>query len=355
MAYGTECSVGRVRIKDVAERAGVSTATVSLVLNDAPSRVSAATAETVRRAADELGYYPDQTARSLRTRRTRMIGMISDYVVTTPYAGRMIRGVQEVAWERDHFVLIGNTEGDQERESGLITALLARRLDGYLYASMYHRVDAMSPALAGIPIVGLDVEIGDAGPSVVPDDFTGGQDAAEILLTAGHRRIGHISGRHSTPASALRARAFQESLSAVGCYDPSLVVHYGEDDPASASEFAEATALRMLTRPDPPTAVFAFNDQMAIGVFRAAAQLGLRIPDDLSVVGFDNQELIATELRPMLTTIELPHAEMGRRAATRLIDLLDGSGDSGPAVERILCPVIHRASVASPSSIATFS
>ena len=100
-----------------------------------------------------------------------MIGLLSDYIVTTPYAGQMIRGAQEAAWERDHLVLIANTEGEPEREDGLINALLARRLDGYLYASMFHRVDQMPPALAGMPIVGLDVEIGDAGPSFVPDDF----------------------------------------------------------------------------------------------------------------------------------------------------------------------------------------
>lgn len=340
--------LGRVRIKDVAERAGVSTATVSVVLNGAPSRVSPATANTVRRAADELGYYPDQTARSLRTQRTQMIGMISDYVVTTPYAGQMIRGVQEVAWERDHLLLIGNTEGEPERETRLITALLARRLDGYLYASMFHRVDEMPSALAGIPIVGLDVEIGDAGPSVVPDDFAGGQDAAQILLSAGHRRIGYIAGHLSTPASSVRAAAFEQALSAAKCFDQDLVVYYPEDDTCSASEFAEAAAVAMLTRSDPPTAVFAFNDQMAMGVYRAAARLNLRIPDDLSVVGFDNQELIATELRPQLTTIELPHAEMGRRAATRLIDLLDGVGDSTPEIDRVHCPVIHRASVGPP-------
>ena len=338
----------RVRIKDVAERAGVSTATVSLVLNDSPSRITHETAEMVRRVAKELGYRPDHTARSLRTKRTQMIGLLSDYIVTTPYAGQMIRGAQEAAWERDHLVLIGNTEGEPAREDGLISALLARRLDGYLYASMFHRVDQMPPALAGMPIVGLDVEIGDAGPSFVPDDFTGGKDAAEILLAAGHRRIGHLAGRLSTPATAMRAEAFAQTLTAAGCFDPSLIFYYPEDDPASASEFGEDAALALLRRDDRPTALFAFNDQMAIGVYRAAAKLGLRIPDDLSVVGFDNQELIAQELRPQLTTLQLPHYEMGRRATTRLIDLLLGSGDSTPNIERLLCPVVHRGSVSAP-------
>ena len=336
-----------VRIKDVAERAGVSTATVSLVLNGTPSRISEATAETVRRAALELDYRPDPTARSLRTKRTQMIGLLSDYIVTTPYAGQMIRGAQEAAWERDHLVLIANTEGEPEREDGLINALLARRLDGYLYASMFHRVDQMPPALTGMPIVGLDVEIGDAGPSFVPDDSTGGKDAAEILLAAGHRRIGHLAGRRSTPATDMRSEAFAQTLTTAGCFDPSLIVFYPEDDPASASEFGEEAALALLRRDDRPTAIFAFNDQMAIGVYRAAAKLGLRIPDDLSVVGFDNQELIATELRPQLTTLQLPHLEMGRRATTRLIDILLGSGDPTPNIERLLCPVVHRASVSS--------
>ena len=317
------------------------------MLNGTPSRISEATAETVRRAARELDYRPDPTARSLRTKRTHMIGLLSDYIVTTPYAGQMIRGAQEAAWDRDHLVLIANTEGEPEREDGLIKALLARRLDGYLYASMFHRVDRMPPALIGMPIVGLDVEIGEAGPSFVPDDFTGGKDAAEILLAAGHRRIGHLAGRMSTPATVMRSEAFAQTLTAAGCFDPSLIAYYPEDDPASASEFGEDAALALLRRDDRPTAIFAFNDQMAVGVYRAAAKLGLQIPDDLSVVGFDNQELIAAELRPQLTTLQLPHLEMGRRATTRLIDILLGSGDPTPNIERLLCPVVHRASVSS--------
>jgi LacI family transcriptional regulator len=338
-----------VRIKDVAERAGVSTATVSLALSGNP-RISQATAEAVRRAASELDYRPDLTARSLRTKRTQMIGLVSDYIVTTPYAGQMIRGAQEAAWERDHLVLIANTEGQPEREDGLISALLARGLDGYLYASMFHRVEQLPPALAGMPIVGLDVEIGDAGPSFVPDDFTGGRDAAEILLGAGHRRIGHVAGRRSTPATLMRVEAFAQALTTAGCFDPSLIAYYPEDDPAGASEFAEEAALALLRRDDRPTAIFAFNDQMAIGVYRAADKVGLRIPDDLSVVGFDNQELIATELRPQLTTLQLPHFEMGRRATIRLIDVMLGSGDNSPTVERLLCPVVHRGSVSSASA-----
>ena len=207
----------------------------------------------------------------------------------------------------------------------------------------------MPAALSGLPIVGLDVEIGDAGPSFVPDDSRGGKDAAEILLAAGHRRIGHLAGRRSTPATAMRSEAFSETLTAAGCFDPSLIAYYPEDDPASASEFGEEAALAILGRGDRPTAIFAFNDQMAIGVFRAAAKLGLRIPDDLSVVGFDNQELIAEELRPQLTTLQLPHFEMGRRATTRLIDLLLGLGDPTPSIEYLRCPVVHRASVGPPA------
>lgn len=336
-----------VRIKDVAERAGVSTATVSLVLSGNP-RISEATAETVRRAASELDYRPDLTARSLRTRRTQMIGLVSDYVVTTPYAGQMILGAQEAAWERDHLVLIANTEGQPEREDGLISALLARGLDGYLYASMFHRVDLLPPALSGMPIVGLDVEIGKAGPSFVPDDFAGGKDAAELLLAAGHRRIGHLAGQRSTPATPMRADAFAQALTTAGCFDPSLVAYYPEDDGASASEFGEQAALALLRREDRPTAIFAFNDRIAMGVYRAAATLGLRIPDDLSVVGFDNQELIAVELRPQLTTLQLPHFEMGRRATSRLIDIMLGSGDPTPKVERLRCAVIERGSVQPP-------
>ncbi len=340
--------MARVRIGDVAKRAGVSITTVSLVLNDAPSRISEDTAKAVRTAAADLGYRPDQTARSLRTRRTRMIGMLSDHIVTTPYAGRMIRGVQEEAWSRDYFVLIGNTDANQDREQDLIDALTARGLEGYLYASMFYRIAPVPSALEGCPVVGLDVEIGSVGPSVVPDDGRGARDATRLLVEAGHRRVAHLAGRESTPAAMLRTTGFRDVLQDAGCYAPELVVPYTESDSESSSDFAEDAAMAMLSSADRPTAIFAFNDSMASGVYRAAARLGLEIPTDLSVVGFDNQELIATEVRPRLTTIALPHEEMGKRATSMLLDMIDGAPMTAEVI-RLRCPVVLRDSIAAPS------
>lgn len=336
----------RVRITDVAAAAGVSTSTVSLVLNDRPSRITPETAEAVRRVAADLGYRPDLNARTLRTQRTNLLGFISDMVVTTPFAGDMIRGAQDAAWERGHLLLIVNTESDSGHERELVTALRDRRLDGYLFASMYHRSRENLSFLGGTPVVGMDVEIGDQGPSFVPDEAQGAAAATQVLVEAGHRRIAHLRGQPYAQASALRAEAFDRVMKEAGLETAGLVREYADDSPLSESRFAELATRELLQLADPPTALFAYNDRMAIGVYRAASSLGLSIPRDLSVMGFDNQQTVAEELPPPLSTVALPHYEMGYRATQRLIDILGGLVEPDPVLELIPCPLVLRESVA---------
>jgi LacI family transcriptional regulator len=336
----------RPRIKDVAERAGVSTATVSLVLNDvAGIRVAPATRDRVRAAARELGYRPNSVARSLRTQRTEMIGFVSDEIATTPYAGKMIQGAEDVAWQAGYVLLLVNTGGAEELQRRAVQALLERQVDGMVFATMYHKVVTLPEAISGIPLVVLDAEPdGSPVPFVVPDETGGAYAIMEELITAGHRRIAHITDRLGSPAALLRRQAYQDMLTRHGIpLEPGLVA--GDD---TDHEGGHRAAKLLLDHAEPPTAVFCFNDQMAMGVYRAAAERGLRIPDDLSVVGFDDQELIASALSPGLTTVALPHYAMGEWAMQTLLERIHDHEGEAPGGRLMACPLVRRASVAPP-------
>jgi LacI family transcriptional regulator len=340
-------------LKDVAERAGVSVSTVSLVLNGRDAgRVKPAIGERVRRAADELGYAPNLLARSLRTRQTKTIGLLSDMVATTPFAGRMLKGAQETAWQAGYVLLLIDTGGVAELARSAVRALVQRDVDALVYACMYHR-EVETPAIpAELPLVVLD-----GRPSVptadwvVPDERGGTRAAVEHLLAAGHRRIGFCTTAEDVPAARERMEAFAATLGAG--FDASLVARSESGDVHGGARAASA----LLARPDRPTALFCFNDRMAMGAYRAARVAGLSVPGDLSVVGFDDQEHVADALDPGLTTVALPHYEMGAWAARRAIARAASaaSASSGaPELAEIAggehalmpCPLVVRGSVA---------
>jgi LacI family transcriptional regulator len=338
--------MGKVSIKDVAALAGVSVTTVSHVLNDAPGkRIAGDTRARVRQAADQLGYAPSSVARNLRLQRSQMLALISDEIATTPYAGRMILGAQEAASKAGWLLMLVNTGSDSEFEAAEIQALRQRQVDGFLYATMYHREVTVPEALAGMPTVLLDARSSSGGnPSVVPDEVAGGRVATEELIRHGHARIGFLNNADDIPATHGRLAGYRAALEAAGLvFDEKLVV-VGPSD----TEGGLQAARQLLSATDRPTALFCFNDRMAMGAYHAAAELGLRIPQDLSVVGFDNQELIADGLRPGLTTVALPHYEMGAWAVEALIAQIEGHDGQQHAV--LDCPLVVRNSVDRPHS-----
>ena len=331
----------RPRIRDVAELAGVAPSTVSVVLNDtAGARVAYDTRERVRAAAEQLGYAPNSLARGLRTQRSSTLAFISDVIATTPYAGQLIQGAQEAAWGAGYLLMLVNTGGDTALEEHAVRALRQQQVAGALYATMYHRVVSLPPVLDGLPTVLLDSRPADGETTfVVPDEQQGAETAVEELVTQGHRRIGFVRDRNDGPAVDRRLRGYQEVLARHGlAADPALVVRE-----ESGSAGGERAAGVLLDSAEPPTAIFAFNDQMAIGVYRAAAARGVRIPDDLSVIGFDDLYVVSAELTPGLTTMALPHREMGRVAARALLAELDGADPVGEQL--VACPVVRRGSV----------
>ncbi|WSQ08859.1 LacI family DNA-binding transcriptional regulator [Streptomyces sp. NBC_01231] len=346
----------RIGIKDVAAAAGVSVATVSHILNRVEGkRASAETRQRVLRVAEELGYAPNNLARGLRTQRSQTIGFISDEIATTPNAGRIILGAQEAAATHGLVLLLVNTGGDEELERRSIEMLLQRQVDGVLYAAMYHRVVRLPESLRSTPSVLLDARCDDpAVPFVVPDEVQGGYTAARELIEHGHRRIGMTVGTADIPALHGRIEGYRKALAEAGVsYDPSLIASETAVPVGSVAVDVAAgyrAARRLLTADQRPTALFCFNDRMAAGAYRAAAELGLSIPDDLSVVGFDNQELVSEALYPALSTVQLPHYEMGARAVTQLLALTGTPGrPPGPVTQEMLhCPLVARASVTSP-------
>lgn len=347
-----------VGIRDVAREAGVSVTTVSHILNNVESaRASDETRGRVKDTAKRLGYGANRIARSLRRQQSEMIGLLSEEIATTPYAGRIILGAEEAARARGLTLVLINTTRSPDDIARDTEAMLRQQVDGVLYATMFHRVISMPETLATTPTVLIDSTTADGStPSVVPDEQGGARVAVKELLDHGHRRIGFITNVDDVPATRGRLAGYRAALSEAGIeFDPALVVARPSETPGGY-----AASMQLLSRVDRPTALFCYNDRMAMGAYRAAAELGFAIPYDLSVVGFDNQEILAEGVYPALTTVALPHYEMGEWALNTLADLLtrasaaDADADAGPnQVDHavLACPLVRRDSVAAPASV----
>lgn len=333
----------KVGIREVAVAAGVSTTTVSHAFSGA-RLVQEATRQRVLRVAAELGYVPDPTAQGLRTRRTGMVGLVGDQVLTSPYAGRLVLGAQQALDERGITLVSLDADGDPARERRHIETLFHRHVEGVIYARMSHQRVTLPPSLVGVPVV-LANAVGDdkAVASVAPDERAIARTAVRHLIDHGHRRIGFAQIHEATLASEGREAGFREELSAAGIeVDDGLVVR-STSDAAGGRE----SGARLLNRTDPPTAVLCFNDEVAMGLYQAAATLGLSVPGDLSVVGVDDLSPVAAALWPPLTTVALPHAEMGRLAAESLVAAITGTAEVRLDVV-LTCPLVERESVGPP-------
>ncbi|MBT2512839.1 LacI family DNA-binding transcriptional regulator [Arthrobacter sp. ISL-30] len=335
----------KVNIRDVAKAAGVSVTTVSHALSEThQARVNALTVAHVKAIADDLGYAPNRLASGLRNQRSQILGLVSDEITTTPFAGAMLQGAQDAASERGHLLMVVNSGLDNELERQEIRALQQHQVDGIIYARMYHHMVSVPEELRGVPTVLLDAISEDPKlSSVVPDEFGAGESAVEVLIAAGHRRIGMINNEDDIPAAHGRLRGFREALARHGL--PFQPDHYLTAHPNTAG--GRETALKLLSLPDRPTALFCFSDQMAMGAYQAANHLGLKVPDDISIVGVDNLELIAGALWPGLSTMALPHYEMGRWAVLKLLEEIENP-DEPRVHEEIACPLVERDSVAPP-------
>ncbi|WP_270887549.1 LacI family DNA-binding transcriptional regulator [Pedococcus sp. 5OH_020] len=337
-------------IRDVAHEAGVSVTTVSHALNGVKTaRIKDETRQRVEAAAQRLGYSPNGLARGLRRQRSQTLAFLSDRIVTTPYAGQIILGAQEKASELGWVVTLYSTGENPDVERREVRTLLKNQVDGVLYGAWYHRQVTMPAGLSVLPVVLVDCITADGSlSSVVPDEYGSGLGAVQELIDHGHREIGFVTNVDDIPATRGRLQGYRDALQAAGIrYRPSLVV---ADESETLGGYR--TGLRLLTQRRRPTAIFAYNDRMAMGVYRAAYELNISIPRELSVVSIDNQDIIADGLYPGLTTLALPHYAMGAWAVHHLIGrLLAGEkGEPEPPVEHVIlpCPIVRRGSVAAP-------
>ena len=327
---------------DVARLAGVSQTTVSFVVNNVPNvNLPQETRDRVWAAVEELGWRPNAMARGLSLQRSHTIGLISDEVAISAHAGKIIQGAQDAAWAQNKMLLVINTSSNPDIERVAVEMMLERQVESLIYATMYHRPVTLPAALGHVPTVLLDCYVKDRSlPSVVPDEVQGGRAATELLLQKGHRRIGFINNVDPIPATRGRLEGYKQALAAYNVpFDVRLVC----SGIISAAEGYRCTN-ELLRTPEPPTALFCFNDTMAMGAYDAVKEFGLTIPDEVAIVGFDNLELIAAHLRPPLTTMELPHYAMGQWAVQYLLEQVDNSYHDR-IQHTIACPLIERKSV----------
>lgn len=306
----------RVTITDVADAAGVSVATVSKVIN-ARYGVAAATSSRVQEVIEQLGYESSLVARSMRSHRTHVIGiLVAEF---EPFSAEILKGAASALLETD-YELLAYTGARQSGGAGWEQRYLSR-LSGTLIDGALVVTPTVVQPDTDIPVVAIDPHTGPVGiPTVDSDSFTGALLATRHLTALGHRRIGFLTGRPDLASSALREAGYLEALREAGIrVDPTLV-RTGD----YRTDGAHVPATELLTMADRPTAIFAANDLSAIGVMDVARGLGIDVPGDLSVVGFDDiPESTATA--PPLTTVHQPIQQMGATAVRLLVGLLDGT------------------------------
>lgn len=328
----------RVTIREVAQHAGVSAKTVSNVLNDWPY-VSDETRQRVQASIEALGYRQSILAASLRTGRTKTIGMVIPDI-TNPFFGQVVRGCEDVLYRAGYSILLCNTNEDTVKEQAYLDMLASRGVDGLLLFGAHCSSEELAAAAGEIPIVAEDSPANGHDTTVIDiDNVAGAALAVGHLLALGHTRIAHLGGPRDRSAANGRHEGYRQALEraqkATGAgYDPALVIRC---TPTMRGGYH--AALHLLPNAA-PTALFCYNDLMAVGAMAACRRLGLRIPEDVAIVGFDDIA-IASLVTPMLTTVRVQQYEMGRLAGELLLRRLAGqtAPHSEDASSRVTYPV----------------
>ncbi len=309
----------RATRKDVALRAGVSTATISYVINDGPRPVAPQTRERILRAIEELGYYPNELARSLRINHTSTIGLVIPDL-TNPFYADLARALENITFSRGYVIIVCNASREADKELRFAELLRAKQVDGVVFLPDSDSMDAIFTLIrAHIPVVVLERQDIPGLHCVAIDDFQGGVIATEHLLNLGHRRIAFLHQHTSHTTSQRRLEGYVTALRTANIApDPALIV----DCEATLASGAAVMGRLLIGFPD-VTAVFAHNDVIALGAMHAIHQAGLSIPDDISVIGYDNIDAAAFYYPP-LTTICYPSEEVANAAAQQLFVMLEG-------------------------------
>ncbi|WP_224032467.1 LacI family DNA-binding transcriptional regulator [Paraburkholderia caribensis] len=332
---------------DIAKLTGVSQSTVSLVLNNASSaKFSEATRNKVLKTAQDLGYRltPREPLPPSSGERNLII-YLADEISTSPHPVVNIDGARDAAYANGKLLAVYSTHGNADIEQQVLDAALASpTVFGVIYATVYTRKVTLPAALARVPTVLLNCYTSEGDQSsIVPAEVAGGHVATEFLLRAGHRRIGYINGEHWQDAAKDRLKGYRTALATADLpFAPELV---RDGDWSSGTGFEHT--LSLMREPNPPTAIFCANDLMALGAIEALKQLGYRVPDDVSVLGYDDQE-IARHTHPPLSTVVLPNYELGRWAVDTLLQEVHNQAAGAPVRHRMVKldgPLIERGSV----------
>lgn len=309
-----------VSIYDIARAAGVSPSTVSRALEDHP-RIGAETRKRIQKLAREMDYVPSTVARSLTAKKTWTIGMVLP-TISDPFMGRVVEGVEQAAIEAGFNVFISTSQNDRQREIEVVAMLQKRRVDGIIVIAS-HLFDGWPRAVhhSRVPVVMIDEQNpGENMHFVAVDDRSGARIAVEHLLALGHRRIGYVGVSNRPQSNQYRLKGYQDALQAAGeAVDPALIITV--DDVMEHGQIGEASLEPLLVAG--ATAVFCYNDTTAIGLLAACARSGLTIPEQLSIIGFDDIDMAAYTLPP-LTTMRQPRFELGQWAMHMMLALLDG-------------------------------
>jgi LacI family transcriptional regulator len=310
---------GRATIRDIARRAGVSVATVSRVINDRPD-VSPETRDAVLRHVRASNFTTNRSARALSSGRTGFIGFTLPYI-RADYFAAILAGAIEAAYEQEVRFVLCATLHEHDREVSLIETLMDGATDGAIILLPEESNEELAALQAkGYPFVVADprVPLGEGIPAVSAAHRAGAKAATDHLLALGHRRVAHISGPRGWAATEERIEGYHAALAAAGVLPSRELLAEGDFEIRGGY----AAAQRLLELPEPPTAVLASNDNMAVGALRAARERGLSVPEDLSVVGFDDAEA-AQIVTPALTTVRQPLAELGRTAVSLLMRMVE--------------------------------
>lgn len=326
-----------MNIKEVAHRAAVSTATVSRTLNGS-NLVKSRTAEKVWCVIRELGYYPSSQARALVSGRSHLLGLIISDIVN-PFFPELVKSFEFAAIHHGYDVIVANTDYSPDRMGICVRRMIERQVDGVAIITSEiepHLLDEL--ARRKLPIVFLDVgKVKPLMSNIRVDYAKGIREAVQHIISLGHRRIGFISGPHTLKSARVRRSAFLKCISECGFKDHQRIVVEGNHK----VEGGDTAMTQLLSLSDSPTAVLASNDLTAIGAMRAIHRAGLRVPDDISLVGFDDIELTQCT-QPPLTTIRLSRSELGQKAFDALHLNLEGHARNGEEIKVNTSLVLRR-------------
>ncbi|APD91239.1 LacI family transcriptional regulator [Alteromonas mediterranea] len=309
-----------VTIKDVAAHAGVAFKTVSRVVNNDPT-VKPKNREKVLKAIDELGYRPNRAAQLTRRKKSGVIGFIADELLRVPYTFDLIRGAQDLAWNNNKELMVLNVNVNKYSVEGALNHLFEHRAEGIIYAAMYHREVTLPPQFSEIPTVLANCfDSRDQYPSIVPDEKEAGREITANMLRKGYKRIAFLNLNENIIAAKLRKEGVEQAFADAKISSDNLIIEsviIGEENEERSVTRERSAELIKTFKPD---AILCGQDPMAVEVYFIAQALGLRVGKDIGIGSFDDWDIIPSLVQPGLTTMALPHYEMGQWAFNYLLE-----------------------------------